>query len=47
MRYGGQAFQYWDHKALVSQELHYFDGREIEMMVRLSVSDEPEPLLRD
>jgi hypothetical protein len=40
VRYGGQSFQYWDHAALVSQELHYFDGRDVEIMVRLSVSDE-------
>ncbi len=40
VRYGGQSFQYWDHEALVSQELHYFDGRDVEIMVRLSVSDE-------
>jgi hypothetical protein len=37
---GMPRFQYWDHEALVSQELHYFDGRDVEIMVRLSVSDE-------
>jgi hypothetical protein len=38
VRYGGQSFHYWDENALVNQEIHYFDGRELEIMVRFSIS---------
>jgi len=40
VRHVTQSFQHWDEDALVNQELHYFDGREIEIMVRFSVSED-------
>lgn len=42
MRFGRQGFQYWDNKALVHQSMHYFDGHEIEIMERLSISEDRE-----
>jgi len=36
--FGRQGFQYWDDKALVNQTLHSFDGHELEVMQRLSLS---------
>jgi hypothetical protein len=39
MSYGRQGFNYWDGKALIHQSLQYFDGREIEVMERLSISE--------
>ena len=37
-------FRYWDDKAFVHQSLQHFDGEEIEIMVRLSLS--PDSLQR-
>lgn len=39
IRFGRQGFQYWDDKALVHQSMHYFDGHELEIMERLSISE--------
>jgi hypothetical protein len=36
--FGQQGFSYWDEKALVNQTLQSFDGQELEIMERLSVS---------
>jgi hypothetical protein len=36
--FGQQGFSYWDEKALVHQTLQSFDGHELEMMERLSLS---------
>jgi hypothetical protein len=36
--FGRQGFHYWDEKALVRQTLESFDGHEIEVMERLSLS---------
>jgi hypothetical protein len=36
--YGRQGFSYWDDKALVHQTLQSFDGFELEIMERLSIS---------
>jgi len=38
-RFGRQGFHYWDDKALVYQSMQYLDGREIEVMERLSISE--------
>jgi hypothetical protein len=36
--FGRQSFSYWDEKALVQQTLQSFDGQELEIMERLSIS---------
>lgn len=36
--FGRQGFSYWDEKALVHQTLQSFDGQELEIMERLSIS---------
>jgi hypothetical protein len=36
--FGQHGFRYWDDKALVNQTLHSFDGQELEIMERLSLS---------
>jgi hypothetical protein len=36
--FGRQGFHYWDNKALVYQSLQNFDGQEIEIMERVSLS---------
>jgi hypothetical protein len=36
--FGQQGFFYWDEKALVHQTLQSFDGQELEIMERLSLS---------
>ena len=36
--FGRQGFSYWDEKALVHQTLQSFDGQELEVMERLSLS---------
>ena len=36
--FGRQGFSYWDDKALVNQTLQSFDGQELEIMERLSIS---------
>ena len=36
--FGKQGFHYWDGKALV--KLHLFDGHELEIMERLSISED-------
>src|ERR1035441_2933917 len=36
--FGRQSFSYWDDKALVHQTLQLFDGQELEIMERLSLS---------
>jgi hypothetical protein len=36
--FGRQGFSYWDEKALVHQTLQSFDGQEVEIMERLSLS---------
>jgi hypothetical protein len=36
--FGRQSFSYWDEKALVHQTLQSFDGQELEIMERLSIS---------
>lgn len=36
--FGWQGFSYWDEKALVHQTLQSFDGQELEIMERLSIS---------
>jgi hypothetical protein len=38
--FGRQSFSYWDEKALVHQTLQSFDGQELEIMERLSISPE-------
>ena len=38
--FGRQGFSYWDEKALVQQTLQSFDGQELEIMERLSISPE-------
>jgi len=36
--FGRHGFHYWDDKAIVHQSLQHFDGEEIEIMERLSLS---------
>jgi hypothetical protein len=36
--FGREGFSYWDEKALVHQTLQSFDGQELEIMERLSIS---------
>ena len=36
--FGRHGFSYWDEKALVNQTLQLFDGQELEIMERLSMS---------
>jgi hypothetical protein len=36
--FGQYGFRYWDDKALINQTLHSFDGQELEIMERLSIS---------
>jgi hypothetical protein len=36
--FGRQGFSYWDEKALVHQTLQSFDGQELEITERLSLS---------
>lgn len=43
--FGRQAFHYWDEKALVHQTLQFFDGHEIEIMERLSLSPDRTTLI--
>jgi hypothetical protein len=43
--FGRQGFHYWDEKALVHQSLQSFDGQEIEVMERLSFSDDRTKLI--
>jgi hypothetical protein len=38
--FGRQSFSYWDEKALIHQTLQSFDGQELEIMERLSISPE-------
>jgi len=38
--YGRNSFHYWDDKALVHQTLQYFAGQELEIMERLSRSED-------
>jgi hypothetical protein len=38
--YGRHEFSYWDEKALVQQTLQSFDGHEVEIMERFSISDD-------
>jgi len=38
--YGRHGFSYWDEKALVQQTLQSFDGHEVEIMERFSISDD-------
>ena len=38
--FGHQGFHYWDGKALVNQTLHFLDGKQIEIMERLSIWDD-------
>jgi hypothetical protein len=38
--FGHQGFHYWDDKALVNQTLHFLDGKQIEIMERLSIWDD-------
>lgn len=38
--FGRQGFSYWDEKALVHQTLQSFDGHELEIMERLSISSD-------
>ena len=40
MRFGRQGMHYWDDKALVYQSMQYFGSREIEVMERLSISED-------
>jgi hypothetical protein len=42
--YGRHSFSYWDDKALVQQTLQSFDGHELEIMERLSISDDRKKL---
>ena len=37
-RFGRHGFSYWDENALVHQTLQSFDGQELEIMERLSIS---------
>jgi hypothetical protein len=39
--FGRQGFSYWDEKALVHQTVQSFDGQELEIMERLSISPRP------
>ena len=39
MAYGSHAVDYWDGRAFVHQTMHYYDGHEIEIMHRLSISE--------
>jgi hypothetical protein len=36
--FGRHGFSYWDEKALVNQTVQSFDGQELEIMERLSIS---------
>jgi hypothetical protein len=45
--YGRNAFHYWDDKALVHQTLQFFAGQELEMMERMSRSDDGATLIYD
>jgi hypothetical protein len=38
--FGRHPHHYWDEKALVQQTLQSFDGQEIELMERFSVSED-------
>jgi len=38
--YGSHAFHYWDDKALVHQTLRIFEGQELEIMERISLSED-------
>jgi hypothetical protein len=42
--FGRQSFSYWDEKALVHQTLQSFDGQELEIMERLSISHDRKKL---
>lgn len=42
--FGRQGFSYWDEKALVHQTLQSFDGQELEIMERLSISHDRKKL---
>jgi hypothetical protein len=42
--YADQSFDYWDGKARVIQTLNLFDGCEIEVMQRLSISEDRKKL---
>jgi hypothetical protein len=42
--YADQSFDYWDGKARVIQTLHQFDGCAIEVMQRLSISEDRKKL---
>lgn len=43
--YGRHGFHYWDDKVLVHQSMQYFDGEEIEIMERLSLSPDRTTLI--
>ena len=45
--YGRNAFHYWDDKALVHQTLQFFAGQELEIMERMSRSDDGGTLVYD
>jgi hypothetical protein len=42
--FGRRSFSYWDKKALVHQTLQSFDGQELEIMERLSISHDHKKL---
>ena len=42
--YGRHSFSYWDDKALVQQTLQSFDGHELEITERLSISEDRKKL---
>lgn len=39
MAYGSHAVDYWDGRAFIHQTMHYYDGHELEIMHRLSISE--------
>ena len=43
--YGRNAFHYWDDKALVHQTLQFFAGQELEIMERISRSEDGATLI--
>ena len=45
--YGRNAFHYWDDKALVHQTLQFFAGQELEIMERISRTDDGATLIYD
>jgi hypothetical protein len=45
--YSNHAFHYWDDKALVHQTLRVFEGQELEVMERISLSAERGTLVHE